>query len=194
MAEGINYSDVRQPFVDVETSPGDFPAVTGTTTSKMLVPAAIYGATGGASYWWVGKKLYLWATGKVTTGGTPGNLVVEIRLGTTDAGGTILATSAATALAANKTDITWMLDAWIVCRAMGASTNGKLLATGRFVYDGAGALFTTTSQNPLLIPASANAEVGVDLTAASGISLQAKNSGANANTYTVQDYLFQPLN
>lgn len=194
MAEGINYSDVRQPFLDVETSPADFAAVTGATTSKQLLNAAIYAATGGASYWWQGKKLYLMMRGKMTTGATPGNLVVEIRLGTTDAGGTILATSAATAMTGNKTDITWGLEAWIVCRAIGASTNGKLLATGRFSYDGAGVLFTTAGNNPMYIPASANAEVGVDLTTASGISLQMKNSGANANTYTVQDYEFVPMN
>lgn len=194
MAEGIYYSDARPPFVDVETSPGDFPAVTGATTSKMLLNNAIYCTTGGASYWWQGKKLYLWVMGKMTTGATAGNLTVEIRLATTDAGGTILATSAATALSNSKTDITWICEAWIVCRALGASTNGKLFASGRFMYDGAGALFSTTSQNPLLIPATAGTETGVDLTTASAISLQMKNSGANASTYTVQDYSFLPSN
>lgn len=194
MAESINYTDARQPFLDVETSPGDFPAVTMAATSKQIVNAALYAATGGAAYWWQGKKLSVVAMGKMTTGGTPGNLTIEIRLATADAGGTILAASAATAQASNKTDISWMLEAYVICRALGASTNGKLFAWGRFTYDGAGGLFTTTSQNPLLLPASAGAEVGVDLTAASGISLQMKNSGANANTLTVQDYLFQPLN
>lgn len=194
MAESINYSDLRQPFLDVETSPGDFPAVTGATTSKMLMNNALYCTTGGAGYWWQGKKLYLKVMGKMTTGATAGNITIEARLATTDAGGTILATSAATALTNSKTDISWVCEVWVVCRAIGASTNGKLFAWGRFMYDGAGALFTTAGNNPLMLPASAGTETGVDLTASSAISLQMKNSGANASTYTVQDYDFQSLN
>lgn len=194
MAEGINYADSRQPFLDVETSPGAFPAVTGTTTSKMLLNNAVHCTTGGASYWWQGKKLYLWVELEMTTGATPGNLTVEIRLATADNSGTILATSAATAITGSKTSITCMVEAWIVCRAVAGSTNGKLWCSGRFMSDGASGLITTGANNPILIPASAGTEASVDLTAASAISLQMKNSGANASTYTVQDYSFIPLN
>lgn len=194
MAEGINYVDSKQPYGYQGVSTGDFPAVTLSTTSKELVPAAIYSPTGGGNYWWQGKELRVRAFGKMTTVATPGNLTIEIRLATADAGGTIIATSAATALAANKTNISWTLDCYVECRALGTSTNGKLFGWGSFMYDGAAALFTTTSQNPLLIPASAAVDAGVDTSAASGISLQMKRSGSSAETVTVQDYLVQSVN
>jgi hypothetical protein len=57
-------------------------------------------------YWQIGKKWHIRMFGKATTAATPGNLTVEIRhqTGATvgDAGGTILATSGAVAMAANE--------------------------------------------------------------------------------------------
>jgi len=163
-------------------------------TSLQLWNAAIYTPTGGGSYWWAGKELRVRAFGKMTTAATPGNLTIEIRLATTDAGGTIIATSAATALAANKTNISWCCDCYVECRAAGGASVGSLFAWGEFKYDGAGALFTTTANNPLLLPASAATATTVDLSTASGISLQMKRSGSTAETVTAQDVLFQSLN
>lgn len=189
MAEGINYTDTRQPF-----NSADFSTITLLTTSLGLYPAAIWAATSGGSYWWVGKMVRVFCFGKMTTAATPGNLTIEIRLATTDAGGTILATSAATALAASKTNISWELDCTVKCRAVGSGTAGSLFAYGQFAFDGAGGLFTTAANNPLLIPASAAAATGVDTTTASGISIQMKRSGSTAETVTVQELFFQPLN
>jgi hypothetical protein len=56
---------------------------------------------------------------------------------------------------------------------------------GKFEYDGASGLFTTTSQNPLLLPATAPAAVNVDVTGGSAINIQMKRSGSTAETAQV---------
>jgi len=168
----------------------DESAVTLSTTSLMLWPIARTSLV--ANYFYPGKKVKLTWFGKITTAATPGNLTIEIRLGTTDNGGTILATSAATALAASKTNISCTLEAYVHCRAIGSS--GSLFAWGKFIYDGAAALFTTTSQNPLLIPASAPAATTVDLTAATGLNIQMKRSGSTAESVTTQEVIYEALN
>lgn len=188
MSDGIFYRDAKAPF-----NIADFSAITLSTTSLMLWPSGGSPSATAAGYWNTNKKMKITAFGKMTTAVTPGNLTIEIRYGTVDNGGTILATSAATALAASKTSISFVLEAYVTSRA-GISTASGLFAWGRFIYDGTAGLFTTTSQNPLLIPASAAAAVNVDTTAANGINLQMKRSGSTAETVTVQDLLVEALN
>jgi hypothetical protein len=183
--ETQNYHETRNPF----HCTADFTQITLSTTSLMTIAAAQMAGSPlvtAPGYWDLGKKIQVQMFGKITTGATPGNLVVEIRYGTTDNAGTILATSAATALAATKSNISWFLEAQIESRAFIGTASG-LFAWGRFMYDGAGALFTTTSQNPMLIPASLAAAVNVDTSVASGINIQMKRSGSTAETVTVQD-------
>jgi len=180
--DGAFYQDSRLPF-----QTADFPQITLSTTSLMLWPAGGSSSATGAGYWTPGKKMRIRMFGKMTTAATPGNLTIEIRYGTTDAGGTILATSAATALAANKTNISWWSECVVQSRDDVMGTSKALFAFGYFFYDGAGGLFTTTSQNPLVLPASAAAAVNVDLTAANAINVQMKRSGSTAETVTVQE-------
>jgi hypothetical protein len=180
--EGPFYHETRAPFTDT----ADFATITLSTTSLMLWPSAGSRSATIAGYWQIGKKMNLHLFGKMTTAATPGNLTIEVRYGTADNAGTILATSAATALAATKTNISWWMDVSVEARANVGAASG-LFAFGRFMYDGAGGLFTTTSQNPLLLPASAAASVNVDTTVASAINVQMKRSGSTVETVTVQD-------
>lgn len=180
MADGPYYVDSRAPF-----QTADWPSITLSTTSLMLWPSGGSPSAFGAGYWTPGKKMLIRAYGRMTTSTTPGNLTIEIRFGTTDNGGTILATSAATALAASKTAISWFLEAEIQSRVDVNGTTKALMAMGRFEYDGAGALFTTTSQNPLLIPANTPATTNVDVTAASAINIQMKRSGSTGESAQV---------
>ena len=192
MAEGINYVDSKAPFGSAA-----FSTISLSTTSLQIVPAVTYSPTGGTSYWWPGKRLRVLVFGTLTTAATPGNFTAEIRLATSDAGGTILATSTAEAMAANKTTVSFTLDSYVQCHAVqsGAAATGKLFAWGVFNTDPQGALFTTTAHNPIFLPATAPAETAsLDLTVASGISIQFKRSGSTAETVTVQDYIFQALN
>jgi hypothetical protein len=190
--ETQNYHETRNPFF-LST---DFAAVSPLTTSISIIPILRI-PTGPlaflAGYWVPGKKWEIIMQGKITTAATPGNGTFEIRHQTgtpTDAGGTILATSAATALAASKTNITWWMRVVIAARGELSTfvpTASPLYAYGVFMYDGAAGLFTTTSQNPLLIPASANAQVNVDLSLAGSIHIDMKRSGSTAEAITVQD-------
>lgn len=182
------FQDTRPPF-----STAIYPAVTLSTTSKMLVRANPDSMV-GPSEWWPGKKITMHIVGQFTTAATPGNLTVEIRLGETDAGGTILATSTAVALTASKTNITWEVDLGVRCFSTGnGGTSASLIATGKFSANALG-LLIPAANNPILLPESAPAAVTVDLTAAHGISLQFKRSGSTAETAQVVDQDFIHLN
>lgn len=187
-ADGLNYRDTRQPFLLVTD-------VTGTLLStSVLIHSAAYTAL-PAGYWWAGKKLKLTVWGAFTTGATPGNLTTEIRYGTASAGGTILATSAAVALAINKTSITCCLEAYITCRTLGAT--GAFMANGRFMPDQI-AIILPAANTPQMIPASAPATVAIDTTSTvasfHGINFQMKRSGSTAETFITHDLTFEALN
>ena len=186
--DGAFYRDSRPPFAIA-----DFPQITLSTTSLMLWPSGGSPAAMRGGYWTPGKRQKLTVFGKITTALTPGNLTIEIRYGTTDNGGTILATSAAVALAASKSNISWSLEAYVHSRE-GVNATADLFAWGRFQYDGAGALFTTTANNPLYIPASNAVVASVDTTADSAINIQMKRSGSTAEVVTVQDLIVEALN
>lgn len=187
MADGVFYRDARPPHTVV-----DFPAITLSTTSLMLWPSGGSPSATGAGYWWNGKKMKLTLFGKMTTAATPGNLTIEIRYGTTDNAGTILATSAATALTASKTNISWKMEAQVTSRE-GVNSAADLFAWGTFISDNTGLLIAAAA-NPLLIPASAAVVASVDTTVASAINIQMKRSGSTAETVTVQDLLVEALN
>jgi len=185
---GGYYQDTRPPF-----NQALYPSVTLATTSKMLVPTNPNTAI-QPSEWTAGKKYVVTMWGQATTAATPGNLTVEVRLATTDAGGTLLATSAAVALTASKTNITWVLIAKLQCFNTGSGgTSGSLIATGVFLPDNAG-LLIPAANNPMLLPASAPAAVTADLSAASGLSVQWKRSGSTAETAQVVTMDFEALN
>lgn len=183
-AGGQWYQDSRAPF-----SADDFPAITLATTSLMLWPASVWTPTTAAD-WFTGKRFQLHVFGKITTALTPGNLTVEIRYGTTDNGGILLATSAALTLIASQTNISWNLEAYINCRDTGQpGTNGSLFATGRFQV-GTAVIAVGTA----LIPASAAVAVAADTTITSGINVQFKRSGSTAETATVHTLTLSALN
>lgn len=184
-ADGNFYVDSRTPFLVADQTP-----VTG--TGEALLWPFHYTAL-PADYFWAGKMVQITAMGKITTAASsPGNLTLTIRYGTTT-GGTSLAASGATALGTSKTNITWQAEVWVACRATGAGTAGSLIAFGAFSYDGAGAVFSTAANNPMMVPNSAPAAVGVDTTTAQGIILDA-TLGSASDSMTVQFLQFAALN
>lgn len=180
--DGAYFQDSRIPF-----QTADFPEITLGTTSLMLWPSGGSPSSFGAGYWTPGKKMRLRLFGKMTTVATPGNLTIEVRYGTTDNGGTILATSAAIALAANKTNISWWAEFVVQSRDDVMGTSKGLFAWGYWFTDGAGGLLNPMTNNPIVLPASAAAAVNVDLTTASAINVQMKRSGSTAEKVTVQE-------
>lgn len=186
--DGRYFRDTKPPFLIADQT-----AITG--TAEALLWPADFTKLPANYFGFAGKMLKLTAFGKITTAGSSqGNLTLTARYGTTT-GGTSLGASAATALAASKTNITWSLEVYVACRSQettGSST-GSVIAFGKFLFDGAGAVFTTAAQMPLLIPASAAAATTIDTTVAGGIVVGA-TLGSASDTMSTQLLVFEALN
>jgi len=187
--ETQNYHETRQPFKQTT----DYASITGTTTSKsiMSITADLPGSalTYPAGYWDLGKKWHVRMWIKITTGAAAGNLTIELRMQTgatvSDAGGTIMATSAASALANAKTAANVFLDFTLESRGQ-ISTATPMFVKGFAMTDPTFGLWASTL-NPIFIPSNASAATNFDTTLAGTVNVQMKNSGANANTYVVHD-------
>ncbi len=176
MADGLFYNDLREPFIGT-----DITGVTLAATNKALYPTSNFPVLGGQYFSRIGKKLRIRLFGRMTTVLTPGNGTMSIYYGTgADANGTILASSAAHALTASQTNVSWYAEINVHCRSIGSA--GTLFCTGTLKYNEA---LVAAEQ---LIPTSAPAvSAGVDLTAANIISVQYNRSGSTAETMQVHD-------
>jgi hypothetical protein len=177
--DGAFYNDLREPFIS-----SDIAAVTLATTLKALYPVGAFPALGGQYFARPGKKIKIRAFGRITTVLTPGNLVLALLYGNgTDANGVTICSSAAVALSASQTNLSWEAVFEVHCRTTGPT--GTLFGTGRALFNNA--VLANTLQ-PLLIPASAPAaSASCDLTASNIISLQASRSGSTAETMQIHD-------
>src|SRR5215475_8987672 len=150
--DGPFYNDLRSPF-----TAADVASVTLSTTDKALYPVGNFPVLGSNYFGWVGKSIRIRLFGRITTAATPGNLTWDVYWGTgADANGTIIGSSAAIALQASQTNLSWIAEFDIVCRAFGSS--GALICTGWSLFNVAVVLSTA---QPVLIPASAPAQTTV---------------------------------
>lgn len=186
MSDGLFYNDLREPFLA-----SDQAAVTLAATAKALYTASAFPVLGGQYFARPGKKLRIRLFGKITTALTPGNGSFDVYYGTgADANGVLLASSAALALSASQTNLSWWADIYVHCRSIGSV--GTLFCDGVACFNNA--VLASTLQ-PMLIPASAAVVSGAcDLTASLIISVQFKRSGSTAETMTVQDMEVTALN
>jgi hypothetical protein len=185
-SDGLFYNDLREPFFVADLSP-----VTLATTAKALYTASDFPTLGGNYFARPGKRMRIRLKGKITTAATPGNGSWDIYYGTgADANGVVLASSAAIALTASQTNLSWYLDITVRCITKGAT--GTLRVFGDW---GANVGVLASTLQPAMIPASASVDSGAcDLTAALIISCQFKRSGSTAETMTVQDLEVVALN
>lgn len=175
----------------IDPSPSaDEAAITLATTNKALIPASRYNL-GSQFFNKPGRRLRINAFGKITTAVTPGNGTMSLLFGTgADANGVSLAASAAFALVASQTNISWSAEFYVTCRSIGPT--GTLFARGFVEFNPA--VVASTAQ-PLMIPASgAVVSAAVDLTGVLIPSLQFNRSGSTVETMTVQDYDISPMN
>lgn len=181
-----NYHETLDPAVFADEA-----AITLATTYKALIPTARYSQLGTQFFNKVGRKLRITVFGKITTVLTPGNGQMGILFGTNaDANGVTVVQTAAFALTASQTNLSWRAQFDIHARSLGAT--GTLFGTGILWLNNAVA---ATSVQPILAPASAAAvSSSCDLTGTLIPSLQFLRSGSTAETITVQDYTFEPLN
>jgi hypothetical protein len=187
MADNASFFvDTREPFLAA-----DIAAVTLSTTDLPLYGQSNFPVLGGQYFARVGKKLKIRLFGKITTAATPGNGTFDIYYGTgAAANGVLLASSAAFALVASQTNLSWWAEFIVTCRSIG--NTGTLFVDGIAHFNVGGVLSTA---QPILIPASAAVVSGAcDLTSPLIISVQFKRSGSTAETMTVQDMEVQPLN
>ena len=179
MADGLFYNDLRAPLISA-----DIASVTLANTDKALYPAAAFPVLGSNYFGFVGKKLKIKMFGRITTAATPGNLTWDVywNNGGDAALGTLIQSSAAVALQANQTNVSWCAEFSIYCRALGAT--GALMCTGWSLFN-VGVVLSTAQ--PVLIPAATAAQTTVDLTLANIISVQFKRSGSTAESMQVDD-------
>lgn len=181
-----NYHETLDPAVMADEA-----AVTLATTYKALMPLARYSQLGTQFFNKIGRKVRIRAFGKITTVLTPNNGQIGILFGTgADANGVNVCQSAAFALIASQTNISWNCEIYVHCRSLGAT--GTLFGTGWVEFNPA--VVASTAQ-PLMIPASgAVVSAACDLTGTLIPSLQFLRSGSTAETMTVQDYDITPMN
>lgn len=180
-----NYHETVDPPVFADEA-----AITLATTNKALIPASRFNL-GPQFFSKPGRKLRINAFGKMTTGTTPGNLTMALLFGTgADANGVSICATAAVALTASQTNLSWEATFYVSCRSIGPA--GTLF--GRGWLEANPGLIASTLQ-PIMVPASAAVvSAAVDLTGTLIPSLQALRSGSTAETITVQDYDISPMN
>jgi hypothetical protein len=183
--DGPFWVDLRAPHMNADVA-----SVTLAATAKAMVPVANLPPLGANYFSFVGKAVRLTIQGRLTTAATPGNGTFSLYWGNgTDANGTVIASSAAHALIASQSNISWRLELMVRCRALGAT--GSLIAMGMISYNPA--IVASTNQ-PVLIPASLPAAVTVDLTANNFLSPQYLRSGSTAEALQVHEYAFEAMN
>jgi hypothetical protein len=185
MADGLFYVDSRMPYIVSDPA-----SVTLAATDSALIPVGSLPVLGSNYFGFVGKAVRCTMYGRITTAVTPGNGTFDIYWGNgTSANGTIILSSAAFALTASQTNITWELQFIVRCRAIG--TAGTVMSVGMANFNPA--VVASTLQT-IMLPATAPAAVTIDTTLANFISPQFKRSGSTAETMQVHEFLFEALN
>src|SRR5262245_20480362 len=124
--DGPFYIDSRTPFISADVG-----SVTLAATAKAAIPVANIPILGANYFSFVGKAMRITLFGRITTAATPGNGSWDIYWGNgTDANGTVIGSSAALALTASQTSLSWRLECIVRCRALGAT--GSLMVTGEW--------------------------------------------------------------
>jgi hypothetical protein len=98
-------------------------SVTGASTDKLLWPGSLTAVPAG--YFTAGKKLRLTAWVSVTTGVTPANGGIELYVGSADAGGTLVASSAAFALVGSQSTMPFLIVAYLKCNGGAVETRSR---------------------------------------------------------------------
>ena len=186
MADGLFYVDHRTPFISADVA-----AVTVIGTNKAIVPVANLPILGANYFNFIGKAVRIRMFGRWSTAATPGTQTMTWLWGTgADANGTAVLTSQVITPIASLVNTSWKMECVFRCRAMGAS--GSLICNGAFHF--LNSLTLTTAISDFLMPATANAAVTVDLTAANVLSPQTLATTSTTNTMQVHDFLFEALN
>lgn len=163
-------------------------AITGTSETA-LFPVAQYSGW-AANQLRAGQIWELTAFGIITTpASSQGNITITPRYGTST-GGVSLTASAATALAANATNVVWNLTYTFIVRSIGnAGTNSNVVGNGTFTA-AVGAIAASTG-NSIVFGSTAN--VAVDASIASGLFIGI-TLGSASDSMTCMGAMLESLN
>jgi hypothetical protein len=170
----------------------DAASVTILTTATAILPVANLPVLGSNYFGYVGKCVRMRLWGQMTAAATPGNLGFNLYWGTgANANGTSLLsyTAAAGSALTAGTALSWELDLFVRCRALGAT--GSLISHGMI---NANPALIAASLQPLMMPLSAAAAVTVDLTQNFVLSPQFLASGTAGSTVIVHEFIYEAMN
>lgn len=179
-----------ETLISAET---DGTALTASTTPTSILPAAAK-LTLPANFLDIGRELRITASGRISNVvTTPGTLTLDVRFGSVVAanGGAMALNTVA------KTNLPWMLEWYLTCRSIGASTSATMFHQGKWISESviATPLPAAGGTGMFLIPATApSVGTGFDSTAAFVIDLFATWSINNANSIQVHQYRVESLN
>ncbi len=174
---------------------GDGAALGNSSTPTSLLPAPAKFTLPANFFDFIGKKLRVRAAGRISNiVTTPGTLTLDFRLGSV-----IAFTGGAMALnVVAKTNVTWIFEAELEARALGASTAAALLGIGKFMSESVigSPANSAGGSGLLLLPATAPANgTGFDSTAAQQCDMFGTWSIANSgNTITCHQFSLEALN
>lgn len=174
----------------------DGPALTNTVTATSLLPTSRKFTLPSYYLDQVGKTLRIRAAGRISTVvTTPGTLTLDFRFGSV----VVFNGGAMTLNIVAQTNMNWVLEADITCRAIGASTSANVLGQGTWRSHAViGAVAPTAgSAGVHLLPYNAAPAVGTgfDSTAAQTVDMFATWSVASAsNSITLHSFSLLALN
>ncbi len=171
----------------------DGAALTNTTTAASLLPAAAKVVLPPGFFSFPGKQLRARASGRISTVvTTPGTMTLDLRLGSTVVfnGGDMTLNIVA------KTNVGWLLDVLLTCRAIGAAAN--LIGQGLWASEAVigNPLPTAGGAAPHVLPYNAAPAVGnnFDSEASQIVDIFGKWSVANAaNSVTLHQFSLSVL-
>lgn len=183
MADGLFYTDLREPFIA-----SDLAAISPLATAVALYTPSAFPVLGGQYFARPGKALRIRLFGRCTSALTPGNVSFAVYYGTgASANGVLLASSTAVAWTASQTNLSFMVEVDVTCRTTGSA--GTLFCTGYAKFNEAAVAAWQ------MIPASAPVvSAACDLTAALIISVQMLRSGSTAETAQIHQMQVEARN
>ena len=166
------------------TAGEDGAALANSTSPTSLLPASRKITLPTYFFDRVGKRLRVKAAGRISTlATTPGTLTLDVKLGSI----IVFSSGAMTLNTSAKTNVGWLYEADLICRAIGSGTTANLLGQGLFTSEAVIAALRPTH----VLPFNAAPAVGsgFDSTAAQALDFVATWSVANAsNSITLHQF------
>jgi hypothetical protein len=164
------------------TAQVDGTAYNTSTTATSIIPAAAK-FTLPSNYFYIGKKLMIRASGRISATVSGPNLTLTVNFGAT----TIFAPAAFPLVARATTNVTWDLEISLICRAIGTSAN--MMGTGKLTSEaclGSAANVSVVTSMPLSSPVVGS---NFDSTVTQAVDLVA-TWGTNSASNSIQLHMY----